>query len=199
MECCQCSLLFTSSLKTLYERFPSQALKIITAPEHIAFEILHVKVMMIYRAKLMHYQEIRGYGLNLQSIYFTCISVGLTKREEGDLGPVYGFRWRHFGSKSDTTAHSSLCASDSVLICIFPTSLVFKPNIESSESHAMQTLHTLFHLLAAPLFVLSDSSFNSLFQTVISSTSFQKGRKLILLTMMTITRTNNKPLTEDKQ
>lgn len=25
-------------------------------------------------------------------------SVGLTEREEGDLGPIYGFQWRHFGA-----------------------------------------------------------------------------------------------------
>lgn len=26
-------------------------------------------------------------------------SIGLQQREEGDLGPIYGFQWRHFGAE----------------------------------------------------------------------------------------------------
>jgi len=28
--------------------------------------------------------------------------IGLTEREEWDLGPVYGFQWRHFGAEYGT-------------------------------------------------------------------------------------------------
>jgi thymidylate synthase len=31
--------------------------------------------------------------------------IGLKEREEWDLGPVYGFQWRHFGATYETMHH----------------------------------------------------------------------------------------------
>lgn len=35
--------------------------------------------------------------------------LGLTEREEGDLGPVYGFQWRHFGAEYKTCHDDYTC------------------------------------------------------------------------------------------
>ncbi|ODV91036.1 hypothetical protein CANCADRAFT_2755 [Tortispora caseinolytica NRRL Y-17796] len=48
-------------------------------------------------AKLLSDQDIHIWDGNGSREYLD--SVGLSYRKEGDLGPVYGFQWRHFGAK----------------------------------------------------------------------------------------------------
>ena len=48
-------------------------------------------------AKLLHDKGIKIWDGNGSRAYLD--SIGLSHREEGDLGPVYGFQWRHFGAK----------------------------------------------------------------------------------------------------
>ncbi|KAF2864424.1 thymidylate synthase [Piedraia hortae CBS 480.64] len=48
-------------------------------------------------AKTLQDQDVKIWDGNASRAYLD--SVGLTDREEGDLGPVYGFQWRHFGAE----------------------------------------------------------------------------------------------------
>ncbi|ANM67098.1 Thymidylate synthase/dCMP hydroxymethylase domain [Arabidopsis thaliana x Arabidopsis arenosa] len=48
-------------------------------------------------AKVLQEKGIRIWDGNASRAYLD--GIGLTEREEGDLGPVYGFQWRHFGAK----------------------------------------------------------------------------------------------------
>ncbi|XP_022884764.1 putative bifunctional dihydrofolate reductase-thymidylate synthase isoform X3 [Olea europaea var. sylvestris] len=48
-------------------------------------------------AKVLQEKAINIWDGNASSEYLD--SIGLTDREEGDLGPVYGFQWRHFGAR----------------------------------------------------------------------------------------------------
>ncbi|CAL5071501.1 unnamed protein product [Urochloa decumbens] len=48
-------------------------------------------------AKVLQEKGIRIWDSNASREYLD--SVGLVHREEGDLGPVYGFQWRHFGAE----------------------------------------------------------------------------------------------------
>lgn len=48
-------------------------------------------------AKVLQEKDIHIWDGNASREYLD--SVGFTDREEGDLGPVYGFQWRHFGAR----------------------------------------------------------------------------------------------------
>eukprot|EP00455_Lapot_gusevi_P050842 TRINITY_DN7467_c0_g1_i3.p1 TRINITY_DN7467_c0_g1~~TRINITY_DN7467_c0_g1_i3.p1 ORF type:complete len:281 (+),score=79.06 TRINITY_DN7467_c0_g1_i3:27-845(+) len=48
-------------------------------------------------AKVLTDKNIHIWDGNASRAYLD--SIGLTEREEFDLGPVYGFQWRHFGAK----------------------------------------------------------------------------------------------------
>ncbi|QIX00944.1 hypothetical protein AMS68_006461 [Peltaster fructicola] len=48
-------------------------------------------------AKTLQDQNVHIWDGNASRQYLD--SIGLTSREEGDLGPVYGFQWRHFGAE----------------------------------------------------------------------------------------------------
>ena len=51
-------------------------------------------------AKLLNDKKIRIWDGNASREFLD--KIGLTEREEWDLGPVYGFQWRHFGAEYKT-------------------------------------------------------------------------------------------------
>ncbi|XP_059633687.1 bifunctional dihydrofolate reductase-thymidylate synthase-like isoform X2 [Cornus florida] len=48
-------------------------------------------------AKVLQDKDVHIWDGNASRDYLD--SIGLTDREEGDLGPIYGFQWRHFGAR----------------------------------------------------------------------------------------------------
>lgn len=68
-------------------------------------------------AKLLSDKGVRIWDGNGSRDYLD--SIGLTHREEGDLGPVYGFQWRHFGAEYKTM-HDSYAGQgvDQLKACI---------------------------------------------------------------------------------
>lgn len=44
-------------------------------------------------------------------------NLGFTDREEGDLGPVYGFQWRHFGAEYKNMHTGTVGRGKSICVC----------------------------------------------------------------------------------
>lgn len=58
---------------------------------------------------------------------------GFTEREEGDLGPVYGFQWRHFGAEYKDMHTGGCCIWKNYCSVKTAQYLAIK-NIESKKS-----------------------------------------------------------------
>ena len=70
------------------------------------FFFLHRFIRGSTDAKELQEKNVRIWDANGSRAFLD--NLGFTDREEGDLGPVYGFQWRHFGAEYvDTKADYS--------------------------------------------------------------------------------------------
>ncbi|UNH60737.1 Thymidylate synthase [Scale drop disease virus] len=74
-------------------------------------------------------------------------SIGLQDRDEGDLGPVYGFQWRHFGAKYDTMYSDYTNKGMDQLQCVIDT---IKSDPDSRRIILCAWNPTDVHLMALP-------------------------------------------------
>ena len=97
---------------TLSIPFPAQQRYTLSNPDgHLVLPLLTTKRVFLRaviaellwfvsgdtNAKTLQDQNVRIWDGNASRSYLD--SVGLAHRDEGDLGPVYGFQWRHFGAE----------------------------------------------------------------------------------------------------
>nr|GEW15903.1 glutamine--tRNA ligase-like [Tanacetum cinerariifolium] len=108
-------------------------------------------------------------------------SIGLVDREEGELGLVYGFQWRHFGARSqvdDTSTlshvYTVLCNSRIVILlnvsaCTYNLPDSNSPTVNSLERLASTILRAVIAHLGSDVYVVFFTNFCSWFFTFCSA------------------------------
>nr|GEW81403.1 hypothetical protein [Tanacetum cinerariifolium] len=96
-------------------------------------------------------------------------SIGLVDREEGDLGPVYGFQWRHFGARSQVDGTSTLSHVCTGFLGTYNLLDFNSPTVNALERLASTILRVVIAHSGSDVYVVFLTNFCSWFFTFYSA------------------------------